>query len=99
QYAMSQRLYYEALAAGGLFWPQMHPVAQWISDLPGGRRRFLLHWAVYDSQLNVPVVYLMELEDSGRRALPLDEGRWPQVQSHLLAQSVGGLKPVTIAKG
>jgi hypothetical protein len=59
----------------------------------------LLHWGVYDSQLNVPVIYLLELEDSGRRALPLDEGRWPRVQSHLLAQSVGGLKLVTIAKG
>jgi hypothetical protein len=99
QYAMSQRLYYEALVAGGIFWPQMHPVAQWVSDIKGGRRRYLLHWGVYDSQLNVPVIYLLELEDSGRRALPLDEGRWPRVQSHLLAQSVGGLKLVTIAKG
>lgn len=99
QYAMSQRLYYEALVAGGLFWPQMHPSAQWMSDMPGGRRRYLLHWGVYDSQLNVPVVYLLELEDSARRALPLDEGRWPQVQSHVLAQSVGGLKLITIAKG
>ena len=99
QYAMSQRLYYEALVAGGIFWPQMHAVAQGVSDIKGGRRRYLLHWGVYDSQLNVPVIYLLELEDSGRRALPLDEGRWPRVQSHLLAQSVGGLKLVTIAKG
>ncbi len=99
QYALSQRLYFELLAAGGMFWPQMHPVAQWLADLPGGRRRYLLHWAVYDSQLNVPVVYLLELEDSGRRALPLDQGRWAEVQAHLLAQSVGGLKPVTIARG
>jgi len=99
QYALSQRLYYEALAKGGLFWPLMHPSAQWLADLPRGRRSYLLHWAVYDSQLNVPVVYLLEAEDSGRRALPLDQGRWPRVQAHLLAQSVGGLKLVTIAKG
>ncbi len=99
QYALSQRLYYEALAKGGLFWPQMHPSAQWLADLAKGRRSYLVHWAVYDSQLNVPVVYLLELEDSGRRALPLDQGRWPQVQAHLLAQSVGGLKLVTIAHG
>mgnify|MGYP006179238621 CR=1 FL=1 len=39
--------------------------------------------------LNVPVVYLMEVVDSGRKALPLDEGRWPEVQAHLMAQSVG----------
>lgn len=99
QYAMSQRLYYETLATGGLYWPQMHPQAKWIADVGPDRRRFMLHWGVYDTQLNVPVVYLMDLEDSGRKALPLDEWRWPRVQSHLIAQSVGGLKLLTIAKG
>lgn len=99
QYALSQRLYFEALKQGGLFWPQMHPEAIWMADVGPGRRRFLVHWAVYDSQLNVPVVYLMEVEDSARKALPVDERRWPQVQNHLLAQSVGGLKLVTIARG
>ncbi|MCB2134879.1 MAG: hypothetical protein KDE08_02875 [Rhodobacteraceae bacterium] len=99
QYALSQRLYYQALVKGGVFYTQMHPQAQWLADLGEDRRRFLLHWAVYDSQLNVPVVYLMEVDDSGRKALPLDERRWPAVQTHLLAQSVGGLKLVTIAKG
>lgn len=100
QYAMSQRLYYEALAHDPqrLFWAQMHPVA-----LPGPetgeRRRFVIHWAIYDTQLNVPVVYIMELEDSGRRALPRDEGRWERVKAHLMAQSVGGLKLITIGKG
>jgi hypothetical protein len=72
---------------------------EFISDVSGGRRGYLLHWGVYDSQLNVPVVYLMEVVDSGRKALPLDERRWPAVQAHLLAQSVGGLKILTIAKG
>ena len=99
QFALSQRLYYEALAAGGLFFAQMHPQAEFIAMVSGGRRGYLLHWAVYDSQLNVPVVYLMEVVDSGKKALPLDERRWPAAQAHLLAQSVGGLKPVTIAKG
>ena len=99
QYAMSQRLYYEALLKGGLYFAQMHPEAQFTAEAPGGRRRFLLHWGVYDSQLNVPVLYLMDVEDSGRKALPLDEARWPQAQAHLLAQSVGGLKLLTVAKG
>ncbi|MFZ1728304.1 MAG: hypothetical protein WAU13_16810, partial [Albidovulum sp.] len=99
QFALSQRLYYQTLTQGGVFYPQMHPQAQWLADVGEDRRRFLLHWAVYDSQLNVPVVYLMEVEDSGRKALPLDERRWPAAQTHLLAQSVGGLKLVTIARG
>ena len=99
QYALSQRLYFERLAKGGLFFAQMHPQAHWLEDLPNGRRKFLIHWAVYDSQMNVPVVYLLESEDSDRTALPKDSARWPAVQAHLLAQSVGGLKLLTIAKG
>ena len=97
QFAMSQRLYYEALSEGGLFWAQNDPQAQWLGDLPG-RRKYLLHWAVYDSQVNLPTIYLMELEDSGRRGLPVDDRRWPQAQAHLMGQSVAGLKLVTIAK-
>ncbi len=99
QFALSQRLYYEALAAGGLFWARNDPEALWRADLPGGRRLYLLSWAVYDSQVNLPVLYLMEVEDSGRRALPLDERRWPEVQAHLMAQSLAGLKLLTIADG
>ncbi len=58
-----------------------------------------MHWAVYGSQINLPVVYLMQAEDTGRTALPKDQRRWPQVQTHLMAQSLGGLKLLTIARG
>ncbi len=103
QYAYSQRLYYEELLKGDLFWPQMHPDAVWQGNIGKGgrdiRRRYLLHWAVYDSVRNVPTIYLMELEDTGRIALPKDERRWPEAQAHLMAQSISGLKLVTIASG
>ncbi|MDO5642059.1 MAG: hypothetical protein Q4G26_06680 [Paracoccus sp. (in: a-proteobacteria)] len=98
QYAMSQRLYYQALTEGGLFWPQMHPQAYWLSNA-GNRRRWLIHWALYDSQLNVPVIYLMDCDDSGRRPLAEDARRWPEVQHHLMAQSVFSLQLLTIAQG
>ena len=102
QYAMSQRLYYEELARGELFWPQMDPDVVWLGNDGTGRevrRRYLVHWAVYDSTVNIPTVYLMDLEDTGRIALPKDEWRWPQAQAHLMAQAVAGLKLVTIAGG
>ena len=99
QYALSQRLYFETLAKGGLFFAQMHPLVLHAGDADGDRRKYLIHWGVYDRQLNVPVVYILECEDSGRKALPKDERRWPELQAHLLAQSVGGLKLLTIAKG
>ncbi|MCI2400545.1 hypothetical protein [Aliiroseovarius subalbicans] len=102
QYALSQRLYYEELQRGDLFWPQNDPDVVWLGDVSEGRdrrRRYLLHWAVYDSSLNIPTIYLMELEDTGRTALPRDGRRWPAVQAHLMAQAVAGLKLVTIAAG
>jgi hypothetical protein len=98
QFALSQRLYYEALQAGGLFWARNDPDAQWLEDR-GARRAYLVHWAVYDSQINLPVIHLLELEDSGRTALPNDDRRWPEVRAHLMAQSLGGLKLLTIAQG
>lgn len=99
QFALSQRLYYQELRKGKLFWVQNDPECDWLGNIAEGRRRFLLHWAVYDSSVNLPVIYLMELEDTGRIALPKDQNRWPEVQAHLMAQAMNGLKLVTIAKG
>ncbi|GGL72576.1 hypothetical protein [Wenxinia marina] len=102
QFALSQRLYYEELVKGGLFLARNDPTAEWLgNDGAGGveRRRFLITWAVWDGQVNLPEIYLMEVEDTGRVGLPKDERRWPEVQAHLMAQAVGGLKLLTIAKG
>ncbi|WP_312021680.1 hypothetical protein [Yoonia sp.] len=98
QYALSQRLYYEELQKGYQFWARNDPQAVWLGT-DGDRRTFQIHWAVYDSQVNLPTIYLMEVEDTGRVGLPKDERRWPEAQAHLMAQSVGGLKLLTIAKG
>jgi len=98
QFALSQRLYFEALKAGGIFWARNDPDAQWTGSV-GERRGYLVHWAVWDSQINLPVVYLMDLEDSGKTALPNDDDRWPRAQAALMAQSLGGLKLLTIAQG
>ncbi len=98
QYALSQRLYYEELLRGDQFWARNDPQAVWIEN-KDDRRLFQIHWAVYDSQVNLPTIYLMDLEDTGRTGLPKDERRWPEVQAHLMAQSVAHLKLLTIAKG
>ena len=98
QFSLSQRLYYEELLKGDLFWVRNDAQAEWLGDV-GKRRRYRLHWASYDTQVNLPVIYIMEVEDSGREALPVDARRWPEVQAHLSAQALGGLKLVTIARG
>lgn len=99
QYALSQRLYYEELAKGDLFWARNDPEHIWQGRVGPDRSSYLLHWALYDSQTNLPVVYLMEVEDTGREALPKDSRRWPEVQYHLMAQSFTGLKLLTLASG
>lgn len=99
QFALSQRLYYQELLKGKLFWAQNDPEAIWLENLEENRRSYLVHWAVYDSQVNLPTIYLMELEDTGRTALLRDQRRWPEAQNHLMAQSVAGLKLLTIARG
>ena len=84
---------------GDLFWAQNDPECVWLGTVAEDRRLFQVHWAVYDSQINLPVIYLLEVEDTGRTALPKDQRRWPEVQAHLMAQSLGALKLLTIAKG
>jgi hypothetical protein len=102
QYALSQRLYYEELRKGGLFFARNDPEAVWLGNEGGGRaerRRYLLTWSVYETTDNLPVIYMMTVEDTGREGLPKDVLRWPLVQRHLVAQSVGGLTLLTIARG
>lgn len=99
QFAASQRQYYEQLADGSLFWAQNDPRIAWSGSLDEDRRKYRIHWAAYDSQQNIPLIYVMDLEDSGGWPLAKDERRWPRVQSHLMAQSPASLKLVTIASG
>lgn len=98
QFTMSQRLYYESLQSGMQFWARNDADVQWLGETRE-RRSWLVHWAVYDTQTNLPVIYMLNVEDSGKTPLPRDDRRWPQVQAHLMAQSLDGLKLVTIAKG
>lgn len=100
QYALAQQIYYETLVNENLFLSQNHPQIVWVGkDLAKRQRRYIVHWASYDSKTNIPVVYLMVLDDTASRALPNDERRWPRVQDALMAQSLSELKLLTIAKG
>lgn len=100
QYALAQRIYYETLVNENLFLSQNHPQIVWVGkDLHRQKRRYIIHWAAYDSKTNIPVVYLMVVDDTSNRALPNDERRWPRVQDALMAQAISELKLLTIAKG
>lgn len=95
---LSQRLYYQLLHGGGLFLARNDLQALWLSESEAARH-WLLGWSVYDGQVNLPVIYLMEVEDRGELPLPKDLARWPFVQTQLMAQSLNWLKLSTIAQG
>ncbi len=99
QFALSQRIYYETLVERPVFLAQNDPSLAWLGNVRPDRRQFLIHWAVYDSQRNLPNIYVMIVEDTGRKPLHRDDERWPLVQSHLMAQSLSTLKLLTIARG
>jgi hypothetical protein len=99
QYAMSQRIYYETLKTREIFFAQNHPQIIRLATKSSDAWAFLVHWAVYDSELSLPVVYLMVVEDTGHVPLDQDQRRWPQAQARLLAQSISALKLLTIARG
>jgi len=99
QFALSQRIYYECLQQQSLFLAQNDPTLSWLGNSGPSRRLFLIHWAVYDSDRNLPNIYIMTVEDSGDRPLHRDDERWPVVQRHLMAQSLSTLKLLTIASG
>ncbi|MDJ0942458.1 MAG: hypothetical protein QNJ30_03285 [Kiloniellales bacterium] len=99
QLDMSRRVYYEMLSEVPLFLAQNPPQLMPLGTRDPETRGHLCHWAVYDTQRNLPNVYLMQLEDSGERSLTQDQRRWPLVAEHLLAQSLSSLKLLTIARG
>ncbi|MCX7644485.1 MAG: hypothetical protein N2Z62_04210 [Rhodobacteraceae bacterium] len=70
QFATSQRLSCEALLPERRFDAQDDPEALPQGEAGGRRRRWLLHRAVCDSQVNLPAACLMEAEEPGRRPLP-----------------------------
>lgn len=96
QYAMSQRLYYDELLQGDLFWPRNDVARRTLGTNPA---RHLLHWSAWDGQRNLPVIWMMEVEDVSRTPLADDYVRWTRIQGHLMAQALPELKLLTVAKG
>jgi hypothetical protein len=95
QYAMSQRVYHENLTDRP-FLPRNDVE---LVPIPGDGHGYLLHWSVWDGQRNLPVLWVMEIRDTHKRALESDPVRLERVTAHLMAQALPELKLVTIADG
>lgn len=100
QFAMAQRYYFEALKAGPLFLARNTPALQYLSTRPPhGHRRYIVDWAVYDTQRNLPDIYVMVLDESADKPLHEDDAYATKLGEAMLNQSLSSLKLVTIATG
>ena len=99
QFAMSQRVYHEALLERPLFYARNELKLLPLEADQDGVLRYLAYWAVYDSQRNLPNIYLMVLDSSHSAPLASEHDLRRRVVDHLLAQSLSSLKLVTIATG
>lgn len=90
--------YRRMLRQQDLFRLRMEPVIESTSDIQPGLRRCLVHWAVYDTKLNTPFVYIMVVDDSTRGpALADDADRLAAFRRSCLNYSMSSLKLLTIA--
>jgi hypothetical protein len=100
QFAMAQRYYFESLKAGPLFLARNTPALQFVSTRPPhGHRRYIVDWAVYDTQRNLPDIYVMVLDEGADKPLHEDDAYAAKLGEALLNQSLSSLKLVTIASG
>ena len=101
QNMMAKRQYAERLSKPPLFLLKTTPVARQVetTDREGRRLGWQVDWSVYDTTMNVPVIYLLDVEDTGRYPMPNDASVWPVLCHHLVSQSINSLTLKTIAEG
>lgn len=99
QFRLSERLYLEALALKPPFLPRNEAQLYPLSKAGVVPRRYLIHWAVFDTERNLPNLYFSLIEESGATPLHEDEPRWQQYSQALMNQSISSLTLLTIAQG
>ncbi len=69
QVTMAERLYFDAVAKDGVLRTFARPMMLRHSWNPRSKRPYyLLHWAAYDGSSNLPLVYVLAVEDSSEDA-------------------------------
>lgn len=73
QLDLHSRHYYSMLSEAEFFLPENNPVIIPVNDSDNGNKRFVIHWASFDAQRNLPVVYIMLIEYSGKKPFLEDD--------------------------
>src|SRR5690606_22129311 len=76
---MAERLYLEEIAGGETFAPFVLPQTVRVTVNPKTRRPlYVVHWGAFDGSANMPMVYMVTLEDSSEdivKTLVTNDGR------------------------
>lgn len=96
QFSMQAYSYYSALKSKELFFAQNAPIIVPVNDADNGNKRFFLHWASFDLQKNIPIVFVLLIEYSGKGDFE-DYEDFADFYSDLSHYSASTFKLLTIA--
>lgn len=99
QNVMARREYLRIITEKTPMGTRSVPMARLVGKTDKDRLLWRVDWSVYDSDLNLPVIYMMDVEDTGRLAMTEDPAVWSVLSRHLMAQSTMKLDMNTIARG
>lgn len=98
QFDLQASLYFRMLKDNDLFLPDHEPTFVEVNDSKGGNSRFIAHWASFDSSQNIPAIYIMLFEYSGKKKF-VDSDIYEQFKGALIENTMSSLKLLTICNG
>jgi len=93
QFSLSQQKYYKSLENDFFHTFNMGNIE--LLEENHNLDKYIIDWATYDGVTNIPYVYLLEIEDSGR--MLRDKTKLEELVKVLKAESISTLKPISIA--
>lgn len=98
QYDLGMLMYYKLLKEKEkeLFMPVNKPVLIAGGQSRNGNKQYIAHWSVYDVKKNIPNIYVMGFEYSGKTAIENDASEFEKLLSSMIDNSRSELKLVTI---
>lgn len=96
QYDLGMRMYYQLLQDNDLFMRSNDPEFIVASESHNGNSRYVAHWSIYDVKKNIPNIYVMVFEYSGKGGIEEDPEFFEQLMKSLIDNSSSELKLLTI---
>lgn len=95
QFDMQAQQYYAMLKSSDLYLPDNEPQYIPINDAENGNKRFIAHWASFDASSNLPLIYILLIEYSGKKDF-LESDIAKNFSAQIAANSASQYQLVTI---